>query len=894
MIFLKNLIRRIVDKWKFTFFIIEIGLLTLHYSISSSADFSALRFPLGVICYILIPGFVLTSNLTSLLSDHDVCWDLLFGFSIPVLIISIFWGFHIEPINFKLVTPILIAPFVFIMLVSSPKKFPTGFRKNYLTPSIFLILVLAIGVRLYYFSINTSSIAIDGGLYSDIARTIVSDGKFSSKILNVDPLNPYFNVNGFISYPLTVFSITTFFLIGGTSFVSAKLAVLFIGSLVVLLIYKIAHELFGKKTALMAGLISAFHPLLSYYSSIPYGPEILSTLFGLTSLYFFLRGIKNNEFNLRCMILSGLFASMTFGAWGLIPFFTLLTSLALISVLYFFKAGAKLCFYALSLFMILFFVYKFSTILLIELSLLAIPFMCLFVLWKKHTSLGSLKITVFIAAVALSLQLFFIHSYLAKEPYITGMEHMIVPLEETLRSDPMKSINPFFLAEGVRTDINYIINSFGRFWQSIAIILTPLLFGLFAATIINPVKLKEKIILLIFPVISSIFFVLTFSEYLFWYGNVFSDRLLILPVCFLLILSSVTINILLNASRPFRGSVLIAGREVKVSLKKFKVMKIFFALTFIVVIFSLIPLHISYTENFNVGYTNVLDWYGQTPLEWIENNTLPTDVFCASDANRLAWFTNRLFVGMTPRSGTLDASEMNYLIERFDVRYVVIDTFLMHYIPHSTLFDDLYKVPLNLGQARPIMEGDAINKIVTALISSKNSNYTQDFYGLRLVFEFSENSRVTRIYEVVSLSYSIDVKFMDDTFLQGWVPRIGDFYADGDVARVSTIKNEDWAYICMNNSQIIIDPSELPYLAVKLRGSGNLTTKFWISVIDVDATWHQIQSDTPAPDDFQVYVYDIGAKVEKKIKNVYLGVSGSNWPSVEYDWVIIYGWQVKG
>lgn len=45
-------------------------------------------------------------------------------------------------------------------------------RKINLFSPMFLNLILAVFIRLYYFLINVSPIGIDGGLYRDFARTI--------------------------------------------------------------------------------------------------------------------------------------------------------------------------------------------------------------------------------------------------------------------------------------------------------------------------------------------------------------------------------------------------------------------------------------------------------------------------------------------------------------------------------------------------------------------------------------------------------------------------------------------------------------------------------------------------------------------------------------------------
>ena len=231
---------------------------------------------------------------------------------------------------------------------------------------------------------------------------------------------------------------------------------------------------------------------------------------------------------------------------------------------------------------------------------------------------------------------------------------------------------------------------------------------------------------------------------------------------------------------------------------KFKIKKISLILAFLIVVCSLIPLHIDYLHNFNVGYTNILEFYGPTVIDWIENNSSSDAVFLVADVRRLAWFTNRTFVGMTTQSGKLDSSEVNSLIQSFNVSYVVVDDFLITYTS-SDFFYDLYYRPLRLGQVYPVADKDTINKTLSDLIISNKWNYTEEFYGLKLVFESSKDSRITQIYRVVKVSCITNVAFMDTTFNRGWVSSVGgSFYSDDKIAEVSTSDKVEWSYIYMN------------------------------------------------------------------------------------------------
>jgi hypothetical protein len=517
--------------------LLEIFLLIAHYFIP--AHFLAIRLLIGIISYILIPGYLLVKVLNvDRTFEETLGLSLLFGFSIQILIITLFWGLLIKHVSLVYVSCCTII-FVLIMLLRYPGKVRLKFWKGSFSSPLFSILFIAVLVRLHYFSANVSSFGIDGGLYCDFARTIVSEGRFSSHVINDYLSYPYFNVKGFTNYPSTVFSIATFFWLGNISHASAKLTMFFTGVLIVFLIYQISSELFDNETALIAGFISAVFPLLSYYSSTYHGPEILSTLYILASVYFFILGIKGCNHKLRYMSLSGLFAAMTHGAWAMQAFIPLLATLTLIFLLFKIK-DKKLCFYTLFLTNILFFIYKLSAILFIQLPLVIIPFICLSILRKMDRNLNYTGITIFIITAILSLQLFFVRSYLMPEIYI-------MPSIRAFMENPTKVANPLALTFGIHMDLNYILRSFNRFWQSMATLLTPLLFGSFIASFFNPIKLREKIAMFVFPFLSSILLIMALPDYIIWLGNTFPDRFLISSASFLIILSAVTINTLLTA-----------------------------------------------------------------------------------------------------------------------------------------------------------------------------------------------------------------------------------------------------------------------------------------------------------------------------------------------------------
>ena len=320
-----------------------------------------------------------------------------------------------------------------MLLLKSP-AFKFGIKKQWFFSPIVIILALALVVRSYYFFSNASSLGIDGGLYCDSARSIASHGTFSSHIINDGTLDPYFNTEGFMSYPLTVFSIATFFISGNVSYEVAKLTVFFAGILVVFLIYKLSKELFGTEIALIAGLLSAFLPILSFYSSILNGPEILSALFSLASVYFFVLGVRGSDSKLRYMFLSGLFAAMTYGAWGIQAFVLLIVSLMVIFAVFKFKQ-VKLVIFTLAITSILIFLTRFGSIPIAQLPLAAVTIVCLLVFARKNKKPEYFKGISFVIVSILLLQLLFLRNYLVSDIYVSTSTNTFI-------TDPGTVINP--------------------------------------------------------------------------------------------------------------------------------------------------------------------------------------------------------------------------------------------------------------------------------------------------------------------------------------------------------------------------------------------------------------------------------------------------------------------
>jgi len=741
---LKAVIRRL-DRNKIIILVLEVLLLAVHYFIPSYL--LAIRLFVGIVSYFLIPGYLLV-KISDINHRFEETFDLalLLGFSIQILTITLFWSLLIEPVNLRLISYGTTIALVLIMLLKHSENFQFKLRKDHIFSPVFLILILAVFVRSYYFSVNVSSLGIDGGLYCDFARTIVSHGRFSSNIVNDNELDPYFNVKGLTSYPLTIFSIATFFLIGNVSYASAKLAVTFIGVLLVFLIYRISNKLFGKKEALIAGFISSLLPILSYYSSILHGPEILAALFTLAAIYYLILAIKG-DYSLRYMFLAGIFSIMGYGAWGVQAFLLLLVCLNIV-LLFLESRNRKICLFFTFLSLITFYMIRFASLLIVHIPLTIILVIALLFTYKNYKDTRKRAVCLYFLIVILLYQLFLLRRQLIPNVYIFTSARRII-------EQPWNVINPFTFTKADMFDFTYLWEALNKFWRSFIDVLTPFLFfsGLFS--LIGLSQLKSKFSLCVLVIAISILYTYTLPKQDVLYGPKFPDRFLVLSVCFWVILSGSVVtmfeekNINLNFVIKCYNKIL----SIKSSMRNISTV-----LILALAIISIFPMHTIYLTKFKEGYADVVEWYGAPTIDWLRTNTSTNAVILTGEPRRLAWITGKVFVGEKTQSGTFSLSEMLNLIQGYNVTHIIIDTFLITYRKHDTFIErTLYSLPISLGSRIPLFN---FSKILAEFINSKNSTRIKNFtsYTAKLSFEYIKDSKKVRIYEVSKSNCSIKLE----------------------------------------------------------------------------------------------------------------------------------------
>lgn len=149
---------------------------------------------------------------------------------------------------------------------------------------ILVILCAAVVLRIAYQMNNTSTILPDGALNFAAARSLATSKSFSANMLSDAPVvSPFSSTVGLNSEPGTWFILSAFFSLGGVSFGIDLIMLLVFGLLLLLPIYTIGRSWFGSR-AWVPALLASCLPVLLFFSSVPYGAEIISTVFAISGV----------------------------------------------------------------------------------------------------------------------------------------------------------------------------------------------------------------------------------------------------------------------------------------------------------------------------------------------------------------------------------------------------------------------------------------------------------------------------------------------------------------------------------------------------------------------------------------------------------------------------------
>lgn len=279
--------------------------LLLLYITLQFIQLSSLCMIIGVLIFIVIPGGVLIRIL-----NVNVPNDLFYGYSaiigLSLQLVFIGFGYMAWMNIFNMQIYVLISTLIFlalsltkIRLISVLKDLCLSFRKP-----ISILYIVSITLSLYYIlNFSYSSVAVDGALYCDIARNIVLRGVFKTNILN-----------DFLAHIGTPITISLFLLFGGVSQISANITALFISTLTIYPLIDFERRIVKNGLSIVSSILYIVHPMFTLFSSMLFGPEILSILYTLITIIFLIDAIHENSIGKS--VLAGLSLNSLNTCWG--------------------------------------------------------------------------------------------------------------------------------------------------------------------------------------------------------------------------------------------------------------------------------------------------------------------------------------------------------------------------------------------------------------------------------------------------------------------------------------------------------------------------------------------------------------------------------------------------
>ncbi len=258
--------------------------------------YSPLILAVALFLLLYLPGFRFCSLFLPQL--NKVGFGLIFGLALQGFSILIAFG-TMQRLPFDLATFLVLTAFGINLLIDGASirlKRPELLSLSYLSAShtqelrspyvrsSIVFFIFALIIRLLYAAVNTSSIAQDAALYVNAAGHLASGGTFYANIVNdIGASFPFEYQSGLIPHTFTWFLMAIIFSFASPSFDSAKLFLCIIGALLVFPAYELSRLWFGKG-AFFVPLLVAIDPVLTFYSVVPFGPEITSTVFSLAAI----------------------------------------------------------------------------------------------------------------------------------------------------------------------------------------------------------------------------------------------------------------------------------------------------------------------------------------------------------------------------------------------------------------------------------------------------------------------------------------------------------------------------------------------------------------------------------------------------------------------------------
>lgn len=787
-------------------FALTITGLFLIFAVPFIGPYVYLRLVLGIFVYVFLIGYFLLDTIlesdfeTKLLMSGPTglmiqnLFILILYNTVPFLAVKVDFELCLLLLNTFFVTMIFSLKFLRGRPALPVKGTSISGMTRFLKEPIIFIFLLGLVVRVLYQTFNTSSILSDAALYCDSAKQLVTQGRFTSNVLNDGSTNPYQLQYGLVPYIFTWFSISIFFLFGEPTFAFAKLFAVFVGAIVVFPTYMFTKKLLNKPSGLIASVIVAVHPLLNFYSVVLYGPEITSLLFSITFLYFLVCAVESNQ--VRHGFLAGLFASMAIFSWRWEMFFVYMASfLVFLRIRKGFKQASYWTLLTLLCFAVLDFTVFLYPIILTVLASVAIVYLRL---RTKREVVPTFRIALtFLAVVGLAAQLALNRSYMLPA-LVVQVSREPKAIEANIRSVLFPNLQVF-------QDLIW------RYFVSLSEYATiPLLF--LASLLVTAVsKFRVVVFLWSFIIVYSVASALLIPVQLFT-GTGFSfSRLLLAPTWFLSALTAFSIYVFIITSYRRKRSPKIRGDDMmhdnsRLGQSRAKV----WASAFIL---------IALTSSFYSGYVagvyigmkegNFLRYpSAEEAVNWLSKNADSDSIILSFDPRTIAWFSNRTSAGLHVKDGTrwtgnIDMNDLVSLFQEFKAKYL----FLPPTTPDVSTSQWLRQLYFDSPSSFYLKQLDKETLVNSSIKTISLPVLLRDFR--------SNDTPHSTIYEFGFSQLMTHFVFLDDEFSVGWSPARGSISNDHGEISLTTNKDENWGmYVSYTfpNGTLHIDNST--YVAV--------------------------------------------------------------------------------
>jgi hypothetical protein len=640
---------------------------------------------MGIAAFLLIPGYMVIEGFSEYSFLEKILLSLVIGMGFQImnvlLMFSIGSVFLYHEANFAFIITTLTFSFATIFTITKliGKK---RYKSNSIIPhmisvihlsrdELYLILILALSfaLRLYY-QTPLKGPTTDGALYLEMARWVASKSTFSSNVITASNTKVAFEQYGFTHRFFTYFMFAIFYLIGGIEFSSAELALALTGTLVVFLVYEVAKEIFDDKVGVFGAMLASLHPLLLIYSLVPFGPEIMGTLYLMTTIHFFWKSLKSNKSNeWKYAVLFGFFLFSTNGTANYM-YWALIATLPILSIIYISKGFLDkvkgfvmsslifLSLYVSTMFFPEFYLYFFNPIpSYYWLIYWSAPFLLL-MLFKSELK--------YIRIISISGLIVFILTQLAMVR-IFYFGHSVEWEVQTVTT-PVTSLPNSYLMLFVNNVIPSLINYLEA--TKIAMSLPIVILSLASLLIFS--QYRQKMTLLCYPAL----FLLLLTFYPLEGLGVYDFRPVLSLTPFIIILAAYTIVNLArigNLNLKINFLFIKCKREIRVSW-----IDVILLLMFVIFLSHFIPIYDNWKSPFYNDDSRYDYW--KPAVQWINENTGNDAVLMSRKPFEFAWLTDRKTI-LPAKEGSIITKDyynvsIGQLIDqiwKYKVNYLIVD-----------------------------------------------------------------------------------------------------------------------------------------------------------------------------------------------------------------------------